>query len=196
MIDHRTMLNTTSSNARNHTQWYKLTPLLGTILLLSACNITSPAEVHALDTSRQSANSSADQRMNVDCIKQVNTQQNKLVSPSLSQSLSLANTALHCVGDIQYSPAHPDTTLAMQFTALAFVHFVKAGDMKLASDTLIQFRNTFPQQDLLFNDFTSFVDTATVLIKANDISTFQLTSLNINPALRAEIQRQRQWSLP
>ncbi len=134
-------------------------------------------------------------RMSTECISQVQTQQAAMNTPSLSQSLSLANAAQHCVGNIQYSPKHPDIKTAMQFSALAFVNYVKAGDMQAATNTLAKFRTAFPQQDLLFADYTSFVDTAIVLTKQSEVTSYQLTSLNINPTLRAEIARQRKWSL-
>jgi hypothetical protein len=133
--------------------------------------------------------------MDTGCIKQVQAQQANIANPSLSQSLSLANTALHCVGDIQFSPGHADVKIAMQFSALAFVNYVKAGDMTAAANTIAAFRQKFPQQDLLFADYTSFVDTATVLVEQSELTAYQLTSMNINPTLRDEITRQRKWSL-
>jgi hypothetical protein len=136
-----------------------------------------------------------EQRMDFKCVEQVQSQQSGIKTPTISQFIALANTAQHCVGGIQFSPQHPDLKTAMQFSALAFVSFVQAGDMQSASTALSDFRATFPQQDLFFDDFTSFVDTATVLIKQTDISPHQLASLNINPTLRAEINRHRQWSL-
>lgn len=162
---------------------------------LVGCSATNtPAMTTSLDTNVNTTLASS-QRMDTQCIEQVNAQQASIDAPSLSQSLSLANTALHCVGDIQYSPAHADVKIAMQFSALAFVNFIQAGDIVAATKTLAAFRQKFPQQDLLFADYTSFVDTATVLVEQHDLSSYQLTSLNINPTLRDEITRQRKWSL-
>ncbi|MFT4653997.1 MAG: hypothetical protein ACJA0G_000969 [Kangiellaceae bacterium] len=169
----------------------RLTTILLLIAFLSACNMTStPASTITVDTSIITV-----ERMSTQCITQVQTQQNAMNAPSLSQSVSLANAAQHCVSDIQYSPKHPDIKTAMQFSALAFVNYVKAGDMQAAANSLAKFTTAFPQQDLLFADYTSFVDTATVLIKQSEVSPYQLTSLNINQTLRAEITRQRKWSL-
>lgn len=135
------------------------------------------------------------QRMNASCIEQVNAQQQQLETANEAQYLSLANTALHCIDNIAFSPSHPDSRLAMQFNALAFNNFVKAGDMQEAQLSLSSFRKRFPQQDLMFADYTSFVDTATVLVNHSSLSRHQLTVLNINEQLRDEIIRQRHWSM-
>lgn len=160
------------------------------VALLSGCNMTTQADFVDVTTSLP-----VSERMNTQCIDQVYAQQAGQDQTDLSQYLALANTAQYCVGDIQYSPQHPDVETAMQFSALALVNFVKAGDIQSASLALTEFRTKFPQQDLLFDDFTSFVDTATVLVNQQDITPHQLTYLNINPTLRAEITRQRKWSL-
>lgn len=160
------------------------------VALLSGCNMTTHTDLVDVTTSLP-----VSERMNTQCIEQVYAQQSAQDQTDLSQYLALANTAQYCVGDIQYSPQHPDVETAMQFSALALVNFVKAGDIQSASLALTEFRTKFPQQDLLFDDFTSFVDTATVLVNQQDITPHQLTYLNINPTLRAEITRQRKWSL-
>jgi len=168
--------------------------LLGTsilaVFLLSGCDLTPAPERFEAAT-----NLPTYERMNPQCIQQVHEQQSALTQTTPSQYLSLANTAQYCIGDIQFSPSHPDTQIAMQFSALALVNFVKAGDIQTASEALVKFRMTFPQQDLLFDDYTSFVDTATVLVNQDEITPHQLTYLNINPTLRAEIKRARRWSL-
>lgn len=160
------------------------------VVLLSGCNMTSQTDSVAVTTSLP-----VSERMNAQCIEQVYSQQSAQNQTEVSQYLALANTAQFCVGDIQYSPQHPDVETAMQFSALAVVNFVKAGDIQSASLALTEFRAKFPQQDLLYDDYTSFVDTATVLVKQQEITLHQLTYLNINPTLRAEITRQRKWSL-
>lgn len=134
-------------------------------------------------------------RIDTACATQVNQQQSALKKAQASQYLSLANTASHCIKDIPFSPKHPDVQTAMQFNALAFVNFVKAGDMQAASQSLRSFRQSFPQQDLFFDDYSSFVDTATALVKQHTLSQQQADLLNINPMLRAEMRRQRDWAL-
>lgn len=189
-----TILHSACTWALNKAQYYLVNKILSisflAILLLSGCNMTEQADVIAV-----ADNLPVFERMNTKCIDQVQSQQSATNQTDLSQYLALANTAQYCVGDIQYSPQHPDVETAMQFSALAVVNFVKAGDIQAASLALSQFRAKFPQQDLLFGDYTSFVDTATVLVKQEEITAHQLTYLNINPTLRAEITRQRKWSL-
>lgn len=161
--------------------------LLTSVLFLSACNTTSVPEVEAVKVPLQ--------RMDVNCITQVNSQQATLQVAHSSQYLSLANAAIFCIEGLSFTPRHPDVQTAMQFNALAFTNYVKAGDMQQAQDTLADFRNRFPQQDLLFADYTSFVDTAKVLVSHNELSLYQLSTLNINSQLRAEIKRKRNWHL-
>ena len=141
------------------------------VALLGGCNATSavPASTVSLDTRVV-----APERINKACIEQVQSHLSAIKAPTQSQYISMAHTAEHCLGDIQYSPKHPDVKTAMQFSALAFVNYVKAGDMNEAREALARFRTSFPQQDLLFDDYTSFVDTAIVLTKSQNISAYEL----------------------
>lgn len=161
--------------------------IIGAISLLSACMGTQVAPVVSLENNFV--------RIDHNCIVQVNEQQQALEIAQASQYLSLANTASFCIKDIAFSPQHPDVQTAMQFNALAFVNFVKAGDMQAASSSLIAFRQNFPQQDLFFDDYSSFVDTATTLVKQHTLSQQQVDLMNINQALRTEIRRQHDWAL-
>jgi len=63
-----------------------------------------------------------------------------------------------------------------------------------AQQSLKDFRMRFKKQDLVYADFTSFIDTATALLEPN-LSERQLAMLNINPTLRNELTRARNWSL-
>lgn len=135
------------------------------------------------------------ERMDVVCVEQVNNLHTRLEIASSAQYLTLANAAEHCIENLSFSPQHPDLQTAMQFNALAFTNYLKAGDIQQAVNSLAQFRRAFPQQDLLFDDYTSFVDTATALTKQHELSAYQLTTLNINPQLRAELKRTRNWSM-
>lgn len=166
-----------------------ITLLILSSIFLTGCNSTSASntEVKPILPSFE--------RLDPKCVAQVKAQQAHLDTASTGQYLSLANSAQHCIDGQVFSSQHPDLRTAMQFSALAFTNFVKAGDMQSASLTLDRFRKTFGQQDLLFDDFTSFVDTATVLTRQHELSAYELTTLNINPQLRAEIKRARNWSL-
>ncbi len=157
------------------------------VLILSACGMTEQPQSQPYATIYE--------RMDNQCISQVQNLQEALSTANPSQYLTLAHSASHCVGDIAFSPQHPDNQIAMQFNALAVFNFVKAGDMHSAKQSLVEFRSRFPQQDLLFDDYSSFVDTATALIKQQELSEQSIAMLNINPVLRAELKRQRKWSL-
>lgn len=165
--------------------------LVSASVFFSACTSTSaPAEVSDLNNPYLNI-----QRMDERCVQQITEQQQALALASTAQYLSLANSAMHCTDGIVFTPSHPDTQTAMQFSALAFNNYLKAGDMEQAQNTLQVFRQRFPQQDLLFSDYTSFVDTATVLLSHNQLSAHQLKVLNISEKLRSEMLRQRKWSM-
>lgn len=135
------------------------------------------------------------ERLDSTCVEQVLALQQGIDSPSVSQHLSLANSAQHCLQGVQFSSKHPDLQTAMQFNALAVVNYVNAGDIQAAQQALDAFHHRFPQQDLLLGDFSSFVDTATALLRQHELTAFDLTMLNIAPSLRDEINRTRKWTL-
>ncbi|MFC4699625.1 hypothetical protein ACFO4O_05580 [Glaciecola siphonariae] len=135
------------------------------------------------------------QRIDTNCITQVTEREQAVqASNSPAQFMALANQATRCIENIRFFPSHPDKQLAMRFNALAVVNFVKSGDITAAKDSLAQFKRRFAQQDLVFDDYTSFIDTATALLEP-DLSSRQLAMLNINPVLRGELTRARQWAL-
>lgn len=162
----------------------KATILCATVVL-SGCAMTEIGQTPVTEQNFE--------RIDSACIKQIRTAQSLPLS-NVAQHLSLANSALFCIGDIAYTPQHPDTKTAMQFNALAVMNYIKAGDMQAAQEAFIRFRQTFPQQDLMFADYSSFVDTASVLLAQQQMSAKQLTLLNINPKLRDELNRQRRWA--
>jgi hypothetical protein len=114
-------------------------------------------------------------------------------SPDIAQQIALANAASRCIENKSFFPQHPDNQMAMQLNALAVVNFIKAGETQLAEQSLAQFRKQFPQQDLLFSDYTSFVDTAVALLQHSELSAHQLSVLNINKSLRLELKRNDYW---
>jgi hypothetical protein len=135
------------------------------------------------------------QRIDRSCVQQV-TEREQAVRASISAAhfMALANQANRCLANIRFFPAHPDNELGMQLNALAVVNYVKSGDIASAGESLTRFKQRFAQQDLVFDDYTSFIDTATALLQP-DLSSRQLAMLNINPTLRSELTRIRHWSL-
>ena len=165
--------------------------LLFLAMSLSACNLTDTKQSqHVADL-----NQGQFVRIEPACIQQVERQKATLTTATASQYKMMANTAENCISNIAFSPKHPDIELAMQFSALAFVNNIKAGDITSATQSLSLFRQRFPQQDLIFEDFTSFVDTASVLVSGEAISQQDLAMMNINANLRAELERKRIWTL-
>jgi outer membrane protein assembly factor BamD (BamD/ComL family) len=135
------------------------------------------------------------QRIDNSCSQQVNQREQAVrTSASPAHFMALANQANRCIDNIRFFPTHPDNELGMQLNAIAVVNYVKSGHLEMAQASLDEFRQRFAQQDLVFDDYTSFIDTATALLDSK-LSNRQLAMLNINPTLRSELQRARQWSL-
>lgn len=160
------------------------------LLLMSACGstaVTAPAPVeNAYPLS---------QRIDGECLAQVSEREKAIrETSSAAQFMALANQSVRCLKDIHFYPKHPDNQEAMRLNALAVVNYVKSGDIESAQNELSAFKIRFVQQDLVFADYTSFVDTATALLEPN-LSPRQLAMLNINPTLKNELSRKRQWSL-
>jgi hypothetical protein len=172
--------------------------LSGLLLLLTGCNSTlHKATVESVQTSltanKQAVAPSID-RLDADCHLQVLQRENNVgASADIGQQVALANAAERCIENKSFFPQHPDNQIAMQLNALAVVNFIKAGETQMAEHSLAEFRAQFPQQDLLFADYTSFVDTATALLQHDELSAHQLQVLNINKALRNELKRQEYW---
>ncbi|MFC3121580.1 hypothetical protein [Agaribacter flavus] len=162
--------------------------LIGLIALLSACGATQTTPIQI------KSNHQALQRIDMQCSDLVLAREEQSAGQSSNGYFyGIAQNAEACIQGIRFSPKHPDNTLAMQLQALAVTNYVKSGDISLAVEAFDAFRATFPMQDLVFSDFTSFVDTATALLEKDRLSAHQLAMLNINDNLRAEIQRQKMW---
>lgn len=134
------------------------------------------------------------ERLDYTCLSQVENLKN-IKHSTPSQHIMLADLSLSCLKTTDFPPRHEDTEKAMQLLALSFVNYIKAGDVQTAQTTFLTFKQTFPQQDLLFADYTSFIDTATALLSHQGMSDSTLALLNINANLRDELKRKRIWSL-
>ena len=168
------------------------------LLLLTGCNsplhkATVESVQTSLTTNKQTAVPSLD-RLDADCHSQVLQRESSVgASADIGQQIALAKAAERCIENKSFFPQHPDNQMAMQLNALAVVNFIKAGETQMAEHSLAEFRAQFPQQDLLFADYTSFVDTAIALLQHDELSAHQLQILNINTALRNELKRQEYW---
>lgn len=164
--------------------------MLATFLVASGCSATASKSAATVEHAI-----ALGQRVDSQCVTQVFERESAVrTSTSAAQFISLANQASRCLKGITFYPAHPDNELGMRLNALAVVNYVKSGDIGSAKTSLNEFTRRFRQQDLVFADYTSFLDTATALLEPN-LSPRQLAMLNINPTLRTELHRTREWSL-
>jgi len=109
-------------------------------------------------------------------------------SASQAQYLTAARALNHCLINTT-SSNDEQQQLVMKTMAMSTINYIKGGDVTSASAMVEQFKQQYPMQDIYFSNYTSFLDTATALISSNDISSLQLSSLNISRELRQEIER-------
>lgn len=174
-------------------------PLIGVkktaiLLLLTCLSLTVLTGCNSTDNKTPAATPIEIVRLDSVCVSQVEELKD-LKQGTASQHIMLADLSISCLKNTDFPPRHVDSEKAMQLLALSFVNYIKAGDVQTAQSTLSKFRQTFPQQDLLFADYTSFIDTATALLSHRTMSDSSLALLNINKNLRDELVRQRTWSL-
>ncbi len=117
---------------------------------------------------------------------------------SSAQYAASAQTLEQCLTDIdEYRDVAPVASIGsveqrMQVHALIVLNYVKAGDIKNAKLQLHTFELAYPGRDLYFSDYTSFVDSLTLIL---GIDTFEgrRKTFNVNPILASEISRYRYW---
>ncbi|MFQ3249523.1 MAG: hypothetical protein ACI9O6_001331 [Glaciecola sp.] len=175
---------------------FRKVAIASTVLMLAACNITesNTNEMAAVPIAKAEIERISIDRLDSNCYSQVVQRKNSIGSSAdAAQQLALAKAATRCIENKSFYPQHPDSQNAMQLSALAVVNYIKAGETQLAEQSLTGFRKQFPKQDLLFADYTSFVDTAVALLKFQTLSAHELQTLNINSSLRTELKRQQYW---
>lgn len=161
--------------------------IIVTAVFLSACSSTQTNQIVTSEAIYH--------RLSQSCIDSILLQQSQQVEQyNVSTLMSLARRAETCLGDQKFPVDHPDVQTAMQFNALAFANYMKAGDIEAANRSFERFTLSFPQQDLIYSDFTSFIDTATALLNYQGLSVHQLQILDINPTLRSELLRRKRWA--
>jgi|GEM_PF-1462006 len=116
---------------------------------------------------------------------------------STAQYLASAKAMNHCISTaLRNSTYNNDQTQQdsiMKMMAVATLNFIKAGDVITATREVERFKRTYPNQDLYFEDYTSFLDTATALLSTDNLGASQMSTLNISRALRDEIERKHYW---
>jgi hypothetical protein len=116
---------------------------------------------------------------------------------STAQYLAAAKAMNNCISTAlqqrayNNGPAQQETIMKMM--AVATLNFIKAGDVITAAREVDRFKRVYPQQDLYFADYTSFLDTATALLSTESLGASQISSLNISRVLRDEIERKHYW---
>lgn len=167
---------------------FKLVSIMVFMCFLSACTSTTYT-APVVDI-----NDKPTERLDSSCVTNVSSQQKAVSNGDMSQHLALAKRAMACIENVDFSPKHPDQKLAMQFNALAFTNYLKAGELSAAKSAFEHFTVKFPQQDLTFEDYSSFVDTATALLNYKELSEYQINTLDISATLRTELIRQKTWA--
>ena len=187
------------------TDFFRLSIVAFAFLFLQACvstgdtaSIQQSMNVGTYDDNAQTesvkAQAMRSNQLDQSCVAKVTAMQTSIgETANPAQLYSLATTAERCVANKHFSAEHPDKEKAMQLTALSVMNFVKAGDTERAQDNFELFTRLFPQQDLFFADYSSFVDTATALLSYQTLSKSQLMTLNINRAMRDDLIRQQHW---
>ena len=174
-----------------------------TVFVLAACASTNDqAHVSAVDIKTLSTKT-ADTKKTVPntalglspvCYKQLRDQQKGMGEHSNpAKHIALADRASRCIEGLRLHPKHPDNQKAMQLGALAIVNYIKAGDSDSAERAFSRFRQQFPQQDLQYTDYSSFVDTIIALLNYDTLASHQIRMLNINESMRNELSRQYHW---
>jgi len=113
---------------------------------------------------------------------------------STAQYLASARAMDNCVSYAREQRiSHLNHQDIMQMMAISTFNYIKGGDVISAEKMIVKFKQQFPRKDLYFANHTSFLDTATALIKANELSIFELNSLNISSVVKSEIERKNYW---
>ena len=109
-----------------------------------------------------------------------------------AQYFTSARTLNDCLAEVD--AATTDQQALMQMRGLVILNFVKAGQLARARQALQAFQTDFDGQDLYFADYSSFVDTFSLLLGERHLSTDSALTLNVNKKLVAELRRQHYWS--
>ena len=164
-------------------------------IMLSACSTT------AQQTNEQAVNLTNDQ-LNAEINNQCQNHANNIAkhaesTASIAQYLAAAKAMNSCVDTAlqkrNYKNHQSQQDTIMKMMAVATLNFIKAGDVVTATREVNRFKRIYPNQDLYFADYTSFLDTTTALLSKEPLHASQIISLNINRALRDEIERKDYW---
>ena len=117
---------------------------------------------------------------------------------SSAQYAASAKTLDQCLADIdEYRDVAPIASIEfiekrMQVHALTVLNYFKAGDIKHAKLQLRAFELSYPGRDLYFSDYTSFVDSLSLLLGVDTVASRRKV-FNVNSTLASEVSRYRYW---
>ena len=117
---------------------------------------------------------------------------------SSAQYAASAKTLDQCLADIdEYRDVAPVISAEfveqkMQVHALTVLNYFKAGDIKHAKLQLRAFELSYPGRDLYFSDYTSFIDSLSLLLGIDTVKSRRKV-FNVNPTLASEVSRYRYW---
>lgn len=163
---------------------------------LSACS-TTPAQ-NQTKTQDLDRDKYFTQQADIECQNHAQSIANHAeLSASSAQYLAAAKAMNNCVSGAlanrAYNHGNDHQVVIMKMMAIATLNFIKSGDVITANREVERFKRTYPNQDLYFEDYTSFLDTATALLSTEPLHSSQLSALNISRVLRDEIERKHYW---
>ena len=174
----------------------KLTLCVLFSITLSACSSTSQQADNS--NSHTSNRNYIALQTDIECQSHAQNIASHAESTASNAQYLAAAKALHlCIStaltSTSYNRTNEHELVIMKMMASATLNYIKSGDVITANREVDRFKRIYPSQDLYFEDYTSFLDTATVLLSVEPMHSSQLSSLNISRVLRDEIERKYYW---
>ncbi len=173
----------------------KLTICVFFAITLSACSSTSQQADNS--NSHTSNGNFIALQTDIECQSHAQNMASHAESTASNAQYLAAAKALHlCISTAlttNYNRTDEHELVIMKMMAAATLNYIKSGDVITANKEVERFKRIYPSQDLYFEDYTSFLDTATVLLSVGPMHSSQLSSLNISRVLRDEIERKYYW---
>ena len=171
---------------------------LGTVVLLSGCNMTSKLTTLLPDSNNTAAASTVQQAPDEGAFYQcrdeiVAMDRSAGQNASLAQYLASANAIPGCLQTVASTHSFITQQQMMQLHALAVLNYLKGGDIGKSRIELASFKQDFSGRDLYFADQSSFIDTFDLLLNDSGHGADQV-NLNVNKTLLAEFKRKQYWA--
>ena len=179
-------------------QTIKYALLLVFALTLSACSMTKHQQESQVVAVNENQSSQYETDSESNCQNHaMNIAKHAESTASTAQYSAAANAMNSCINAALQKRAYNNNQTQqeniMQMMAVATLNFIKAGHVLSATREVERFKRIYPNQDLYFDDYTSFIDTATALLSIEPLGASQISSLNISRVLRDEMERKHYW---